>query len=158
MDTLHCRCKGYILPVFLFYSFVFGLASNIDTSDDARSNKTNSAPKRSLRNSNYDGKDMGKIYIRCAESDLKLPSMRISCDETSKDVVRNINFADYGSPSGKCEHYRHGNCGAKDTLRIVKKNCLGKHTCVLLVSDEMFGASHCTKDIQLFVQVTCTKP
>ncbi|KAL0898166.1 hypothetical protein Bca101_082127 [Brassica carinata] len=101
--------------------------------------------------------DMGNEYIRCAEADLEIPEMDISCDKTSKDVVRNINFADYGNPSGKCEHYKHGNCRASDTLRIVKKNCLGKHKCVLLVSDEMFGTSHCNKDIQLIVQFTCTK-
>ncbi|CAN7057652.1 hypothetical protein BRARA_D00554 [Brassica rapa] len=158
MDTSHCHYRGYIVLVFLFYSFVFGLASNIDISDDAKGSKTNSTPRRFLSNSIYHGKDMGKEYIRCAESDLEIPQMDISCEKTSKDVVRNINFADYGNPSGKCEHYRHGNCGASNTLRIVKKNCLGKHKCVLLVSDEMFGTSHCNKDIQLFVQVTCTKP
>ena len=121
MDTSHCHYRGYIVLVFLFYSFVFGLASNIDISDDAKGSKTNSTPRRFLSNSIYHGKDMGKEYIRCAESDLEIPQMDISCEKTSKDVVRNINFADYGNPSGKCEHYRHGNCGASNTLRIVKK-------------------------------------
>ncbi|KAL0725873.1 hypothetical protein Bca4012_040472 [Brassica carinata] len=158
MDTSHCRCRGYILLVFLFCSFVFGLASNIDISDDARGSKTSTTPNRFLSNSNQNSTDMGKEYIECAEADLEFPHMYISCDKTSKDVVRNINFADYGNPSGKCEHYRHGNCGASNTLRIVKKNCLGKHRCVLLVSDEMFGTSRCNKDFKLFVQVTCAKP
>ncbi|CAH8320504.1 unnamed protein product [Eruca vesicaria subsp. sativa] len=157
MDTSHFRRRCFILLIVLFYSSVFNLASNMDISDDARGRKINSTPKRFLGSTVDNGTDTGDGYILCAEADLELPMLDFNCYQTPKGVIKKINFVDYGNPSGKCEHYRHGNCGAKTAMNVVKKNCLGKGRCLLLVSDEMFGPSHCSKDIKLFVQVTCTK-
>ncbi|CAH2064257.1 unnamed protein product [Thlaspi arvense] len=80
---------------------------------------------------------------------------RISCDKP-KYVITKITFAEYGNPTGTCGDFRHGNCSAPATLRLVKKNCLGKPKCVLLVTDEMFGPSHCKGAPMLAVQATCT--
>ncbi|KAF8117296.1 hypothetical protein N665_0011s0020 [Sinapis alba] len=149
MDTSHSRRGSYILLLVLSYSSVFGLASN-----DASGNKNDSTFKSESTSTGW-GRDMGKQYIMCTESNMEMP-WTTSCNK-SKDVVTRINFADYGNPSGKCEHYRHGKCGSKYTMEVAKKNCLGKHMCVFVVSDEMFGTSHCTKDIKFFIQYTCTK-
>ncbi|CAN7015174.1 unnamed protein product [Brassica oleracea var. botrytis] len=153
MDASHSRRRAYISLLVISYSYVFGLASNLNISNDARGSKIEITNSRSS-STDY-GTDMGKQYIMCTESNLQDPWV-LSC-KTSKDVVTRINFADYGNPSGKCEHYRHGNCGAKATMDVVKKNCLGKHNCVIIDNDEMFGASHCNKDIKFTVQYTCTK-
>ncbi|CAH2064258.1 unnamed protein product [Thlaspi arvense] len=72
-------------------------------------------------------------------------------------VITKIDFADYGNPTGKCQEFRHCNCGAPATLRLVKKNCLGKNTCALFATDKMFGPSHCKGVPKLAVEATCTK-
>ncbi|WZY88041.1 hypothetical protein YC2023_044776 [Brassica napus] len=119
MDASHSRRRGYISLLVISYSYVFGLASNLNISNDARGSKIEITNSRSS-STDY-GTDMGKQYIMCTESNLQDPWV-LSCKE-SKDVVTRINFADYGNPSGKCEHYRHGNCGAKATMHVVKE-CL----------------------------------
>ena len=118
MDTTHSCRRGYILLLVLSYSSVFGLASNMSISNDTSGNKTDSFFE-SQRTSTEWGTDMGNKYIMCTESNMDIPWM-ISCNK-SKEVFTRINFADYGNPSGKCEHYRHGNCGAKTTMEVAKK-------------------------------------
>ncbi|KAL0772937.1 hypothetical protein Bca101_038088 [Brassica carinata] len=118
MDTTHSCRRGYILLLVLSYSSVFGLASNMSISNDTSGNKTDSFFE-SQRTSTEWGTDMGNKYIMCTESNMEIPWM-ISCNK-SKDVFTRINFADYGNPSGKCEHYRHGNCGSKTTMEVAKK-------------------------------------
>ncbi|KAF8104309.1 hypothetical protein N665_0175s0035 [Sinapis alba] len=158
MDTSYCRYRDYyILLLVLFYSSMFDLASNMDISSDARGIKSDSNLKRFLSNSSH---KHGKDYLRCQTEEADMDQMSVACDGSLKDIITKINFADYGNPTG-CEDNkdsRHGNCGARDTLRLVKKNCLGKHSCELLISDEMFGPSHCKKDIKLTIEFTCTKP
>ncbi|CAH8320503.1 unnamed protein product [Eruca vesicaria subsp. sativa] len=89
-----------------------------------------------------------------------MEDMFLSCHESPKSIIKKINFADYGNPSDceKNKKSRHGNCGAAATLRVVEQNCLGKHNCALIISDEMFGPSHCKRDFRLTVEYTCTKP
>ncbi|KAF3557488.1 hypothetical protein F2Q69_00014819 [Brassica cretica] len=145
MDTSHCHYQGYILLLVLLYSSMFDVASNIHISSDARGSKTDSNPKQ---------------YVNCGNYEVERRRMTVSCSKSAEYIITKINFADYGNPTGCSEEHkvsRHGNCGAPDTLRIVKKNCLGKHKCELYVSDEMFGPSHCKKDIKLIVVFTCTK-
>ncbi|KAG2325811.1 hypothetical protein Bca4012_040474 [Brassica carinata] len=154
MDISHSCRRSYILLLVLSYSSVFVLASNMNISNDARSSDANSTFKSQTTSTDY-GTDMGKEYIMCTESNMEQPWV-LSCKKP-KEVIKKINFADYGSPSGKCEHYRRGNCGPKTTMEVAKKNCLGKNLCVFVVSDEMFGTSHCNKEAKFFIQVTCTK-
>ncbi|CAH8320519.1 unnamed protein product [Eruca vesicaria subsp. sativa] len=161
MDTSHCRYGGYyILLLVLFYSSMFDLALNLDISSDARDAKTDSNLKRFLSNSSHQhGKQAEYKYCR-SEPVKRRDRMSFSCDKSPKDIITKINFADYGNPTGNCEDnkdIRHGNCGASATMRVVKKNCLGKQTCLLFISDEMFGPSHCKNDIRLTVEFTCTK-
>ncbi|CAH8268448.1 unnamed protein product [Arabidopsis lyrata] len=153
MDTLHCRHNhGFILILLLFHSSLFSLASKIDVSDDARGIRIDGDQKRFLTNSPQHGKE----HVACTNEEPDLgPLTLISCNEPGY-VITKINFADYGNPSGTCGHFRHGNCGARATMRIVKKNCLKKEECYLLVTDEMFGPSHCKGAPRLAVETTCT--
>ncbi|XP_018460291.2 beta-galactosidase 14-like [Raphanus sativus] len=156
MDTSYfCYRDYYILLLVLFYSSMLDLASSTYIFSDARGIKTDSNLKRFLSNSNH---QHGKENKQCISLEADMEMMRVSCDE-SKDIITKINFADYGNPTD-CEDNkdsRHGKCGAPATLRLVKKNCLGKHMCYIRISDEMFGPSHCKKDIKLTVEYTCTK-
>ncbi|CAN6909577.1 unnamed protein product [Brassica oleracea] len=153
MYASDCRYRGYILLLVLFYSLVFDLASKIDISDDVRGNQTDSNWKRFLSNSNQHGKE----YTSCISVGAEIPKLYLFCDESPKDIITKINFADYGNTISGCKDNRHGNCSAPAALRVVKKNCLGKLKCELKNSDEMFGPSHCKKDIKLTVEYTCTK-
>lgn len=109
MDTSHCHYQGYILLLVLLYSSMFDVASNIDISSDARGSKTDSNPKQ---------------YVNCGNYEVKRRQMTVSCSKSAEYIITKINFADYGNPTGCSEDHkvsRHGNCGAPDTLRIVKK-------------------------------------
>ncbi|KFK34560.1 hypothetical protein AALP_AA5G161700 [Arabis alpina] len=155
METSHCRHhRVIILLLALFHSCVFGLASKLDVSDYEKGIKIDK--KRFLSNSN-DSSEHGKKYTECTNQEPDPgPLMRMSCDKP-RYVITKIDFAGYGNPSGTCGQFRHGNCGAPATLRLVKKNCLGKQKCVLMVTDEMFGPSNCKGAPMLAVQTTCTK-
>ncbi|KAF8117297.1 hypothetical protein N665_0011s0021 [Sinapis alba] len=154
MDTSHCRHRGLIFLLVLFCSFLFGLASNMNISDDARGNRTDSNRKHILSSSNQHGKE----YITCSKGGLEVPHTYVKC-HNPKDLIAKINFVDYGNPTGECGKFRHGKCGTPPaTMRLTKKNCLEKNKCMLMVSNEMFGTTQCKADIQLFVQITCRKP
>ncbi|EOA25947.1 hypothetical protein CARUB_v10019336mg [Capsella rubella] len=161
MDTSHsCRCyHGFVLLLVLIYSSVFGFSSKID----ARGIKINVDQKRFLSDSNHHPRSEfmgslqnGKEHLACTNhKSVQGPVTRLYCRDGY--VITKINFADYGNPTGTCENFRRGNCGAPATLRIVKKNCLGKPKCVFLVTDEMFGPSHCKGPPTLAIDATCTK-
>ncbi|VYS60238.1 unnamed protein product [Arabidopsis thaliana] len=164
MKTSHTfrRRNGFVLLLVLIHFSVFGFSSNIDVSYRARGIKINGDQKRVLSNSNHPRSDFrkslqhGKEHSACTNhKSVRGPITRIFCQDGY--VITNVNFADYGNPTGTCEHFRHGNCGAPATLRLVKKNCLGKPKCVFLVTDEMFGPSHCKGPPTLAVDATCTK-
>ncbi|CAH8320516.1 unnamed protein product [Eruca vesicaria subsp. sativa] len=174
MDILHSRRRGYILLLVLSYFSVFGFASSMNISNDARGSKADDddMPFIPEAGSTDYGTDTGKEYIVCSESNITAPwdigcqktskdnDVKTSKDKdakTSKDIITKINFADYGNPSGKCEHYRHGKCGSPYTMKVVRKNCLGRHKCVFVVTDEMFGRAYCPKDVKFFLQITCTR-
>ncbi|XP_010504061.1 PREDICTED: beta-galactosidase 15-like [Camelina sativa] len=142
MDILHCRHHyGLICLLVLLHSSLYGLASKIDVSYNERGSRT----------------DGNQKHVACTNQEPDPgPLTRISCNEPGY-VMTKINFADYGNPTGTCVRFRHGNCRAAATMRIVKKNCLGKAKCQLLVTDEMFGPSHCKGAPMLAVQTTCTK-
>ncbi|VVB05544.1 unnamed protein product [Arabis nemorensis] len=152
MGTSHCRHRhGIILLLALFHSYVFGFDSKIDVSDDAKGIKIDR--KRFISSSNNSNQS-SKEYTECTNQEPDPgPMTRISCDKP-RYVITKIDFADYGNPSGTCGQFRHGNCGAPATLRLVKKNCLGKEKCALLVTDEMFGPSYCKGTPMLAVQTT----
>ncbi|XP_010515791.1 PREDICTED: LOW QUALITY PROTEIN: beta-galactosidase 2 [Camelina sativa] len=165
MDNSHNRRRGhgFVLLLVLIYSSVFGFSSKIDISRNARGIKIVGDQKRFLSDSNhYHRSDFvrslqhGKEHSACTNhKSVRGPITRLYCQDGY--IITKINFADYFNPTGACKHFRHGSCGAPATLRLVKKNCLGKPKCVFLVTDEMFGPSHCKGPPTLAVDATCTK-
>ncbi|ESQ45183.1 hypothetical protein EUTSA_v10010944mg [Eutrema salsugineum] len=156
MNTSHCHHGFIILLLVLFHSSLFAFASKIDVYHDARRIQIEGDRKHIPSHSNRNPRQQGKEYSACTNhKSVQGPITRIFCN--GGYVITKINFADYGNPTGTCEHFRHGNCGALATLRLVEKNCLGKTMCILFVTDEMFGPSHCKGALTLAVEATCTK-
>lgn len=97
---------------------MFGLASNMDSSD-ARASKTDTNPKHFLFNSSH---QHGKEYMDCGSEGVERDEMTLVCYKSPKYIITKVNFADYGNPTG-CEDNKaskHGNCSALATLRLVK--------------------------------------
>ncbi|ESQ38230.1 hypothetical protein EUTSA_v10029350mg [Eutrema salsugineum] len=155
MGTLHCRrLHGLILLLVLFLSSVCSLATMMDVS-------LHGHRKRVLSDSNIHSPSSNSNpdeYTVCADSSNasgKLLPPDFDCDKG--DVISEIKFADYGQPSGACGTYKRGKCGARNTLNIIKKKCLGKTKCELPAPDKIFGPTHCKGTIRYVVEVTCKK-
>jgi hypothetical protein len=74
-------------------------------------------------------------------------------------VIKSIDFASYGNPSGDCGYYQKGSdCHSPQSLAVIESACLGKASCTLAISDELFG-SVCEGDNaqKMVVQATCTE-
>ncbi|CAH8268445.1 unnamed protein product [Arabidopsis lyrata] len=112
--------------------------------------------KRVLSSSKSGGYQPNKQPI-CMDKPAPSDILPIFCGEGY--VIAEIKFADYGQPTGNCEKntLKRGNCGAPATLRLVKKNCLGKEECWFPVTDEMFGPTHCKGPVKFVFSGTCKK-
>ncbi|KAM7280137.1 hypothetical protein ACFE04_007271 [Oxalis oulophora] len=66
------------------------------------------------------------------------PILSLQCP-SSNQVISSIKFASFGSPSGTCGTFSHGNCSSAAALSIVEKACIGSNICRVRVSTEMFG-------------------
>jgi len=117
MGDSHCRClHGFILLVVLFLSFVFSFASKIDVS-------FHGDQKRSLSSSINSSLRESAEYTMCAThreaKDGKPIALDFDCEQGY--VISKITYADYGQSTGSCGKFKRGNCGASNTLNIVKK-------------------------------------
>ncbi|XP_010412748.1 PREDICTED: beta-galactosidase 11 [Camelina sativa] len=167
MGATHCRCHGFIIVLVMFLSSISCLPSKLDVYYDARGIKIEVGLKQNLYDSIPNPRsDFGsslptlanQIPVCRHQNRSRAPVLIFDCKEKGY-VFTKINFADYGHASGDCGNFRRGNCGAPDTLRLVKKNCLRKWQCVLLLGrgDEMFGPTHCKSPPWFVVEATCTK-
>ncbi|KAK9275963.1 hypothetical protein L1049_023238 [Liquidambar formosana] len=68
-----------------------------------------------------------------------------------------IKFASFGDPQGTCGSFGKGSCeGKKDALSIIQNACIGKETCSIEASEDIFGLTSCgdvTK--RLVVEAVC---
>lgn len=72
--------------------------------------------------------------------------------------ISDIKFASFGDTRGSCGSFSKGSCqGNKDALDIVKTACVGKESCSLHVSEEVFGSASCDTNIRkrLAVEAIC---
>ncbi|XP_010558976.1 PREDICTED: beta-galactosidase 15-like [Tarenaya hassleriana] len=92
---------------------------------------------------------IGKVCATAYED----KTLELSCQGGS--VFKEFHFADYGEPEGDCGDFSRGSCGARHTMNIINQKCLGKERCVIRVSDETFGASHCNGEKRLAVEASC---
>ena len=62
----------------------------------------------------------------------------LACADGS--VITAISFASFGTPTGTCPgKLAKGSCDANSTLAIVEKACLGKTSCAITASRDVFG-------------------
>ncbi|KAJ9183730.1 hypothetical protein P3X46_007542 [Hevea brasiliensis] len=69
-----------------------------------------------------------------------------------------IEFASFGDPQGTTGSFVKGACeGSKDALSIIQKACVGKETCKIEVSKDVFGSTNCDSSIvnTLTVEALC---
>ncbi|GAV68059.1 Glyco_hydro_35 domain-containing protein/Gal_Lectin domain-containing protein [Cephalotus follicularis] len=88
-------------------------------------------------NVNFQTVTVGKACANAYEGNV----LELSCQ--GERVISEIKFASFGEPQGTCGSFRKGGCEAKNTLQVVQKECLGKQSCSLDISEDTFGPTHC---------------
>ncbi|KAG6496747.1 hypothetical protein ZIOFF_044619 [Zingiber officinale] len=76
-----------------------------------------------------------------------------------KKVIRSVVFASFGNPDGACGNFTVGNCHSTNVKKVVEQACLGKPSCALPVSAEVYGIDGgCPKSTNtLAVQAKCAR-
>jgi hypothetical protein len=94
--------------------------------------------------------------LTAVTDDLK-PRAVLSCPE--KKTIQQVVFASYGNPLGICGNYTVGNCHTPKAKEIVEKACVGKRSCELIVSHDVYGGDlNCPgTTATLAVQAKCSK-
>lgn len=71
-------------------------------------------------------------------------------------VVRSVVFASYGLPQGTCGAFtKSATCHADTSVSVVESACLGKASCLVVASNEVFGDPCIGEGKSLDVQVAC---
>ncbi|KAK1260355.1 Beta-galactosidase 15 [Acorus gramineus] len=82
-------------------------------------------------------------------------TMTLACQ--AGHTISGVTFASYGDAQGSCGNFTTGSCEASGVFELVQQACVGKETCSIDVSDEVFGSSGCEAGIKtrLAVQAVC---
>lgn len=94
---------------------------------------------------------VGTVCARAHEHN----NLELSCNNRPISAVK---FASFGNPSGNCGSFAVGTCqGAKDAVKVVAKECVGKLNCTMDVSSHKFGSTLDCGDSpkRLFVEIEC---
>ena len=77
----------------------------------------------------------------------------------SGGLIQAVTFASFGTPTGSCAAgFAKGTCDAANSTAIVTAACVGKSTCVIDVSTDLFG-DPCFDVVKHFdAAVTCSAP
>ncbi|GFY98543.1 beta-galactosidase 15 [Actinidia rufa] len=81
-------------------------------------------------------------------------NMELSCQGRPISAIR---FASFGDPKGTCGSFEKGSCeGRNNAMSIVQNACLGKESCSIQASEDVFGSTNCS-DIskRLVVEAVC---
>ena len=79
-----------------------------------------------------------------------------SCTDAG-DVINNIVFASYGTPTGNCPNYVTGSCNAGNSTSFVQNECVGKQSCIIYPNTTTFG-DPCFGTAKIFEAVlTCSR-
>ncbi|XP_047310632.1 beta-galactosidase 13-like [Impatiens glandulifera] len=74
-------------------------------------------------------------------------------------IIKHVEFASFGDPSGSCEKYVYGNCTSPNSLKVVEQYCLGKKKCSIPLDRGIFDNKNNDKcpgiGKVLAVQVRC---
>ncbi|KAJ9183728.1 hypothetical protein P3X46_007540 [Hevea brasiliensis] len=88
-------------------------------------------------------------------SSIEGDTIELSCQG---QPISAIEFASFGDPQGTTGSFVKGTCeGSKDALSIIQKACVGKETCKIEVSKDVFGSTNCDSSIvnTLTVEALC---
>jgi hypothetical protein len=98
----------------------------------------------------------GSGSLQACNSGLQNYGIKKSLKCPSGTYISDIQFASYGSPSGKCGAFRQSQCHAKYSLDVVSSKCVGKVECGVSASNNIFGENPCA-DVNkvLKVQAAC---
>jgi Galactose binding lectin domain len=80
-------------------------------------------------------------------------AVRITCGEG--EIVRAVQFASYGTPSGTCGDLRKGQCDAPEAMAEITEACMGRASCVVSATNTSFGDPCVGTNKRLQVQVEC---
>ena len=91
----------------------------------------------------------------CAEGAPENAPVTFSCG--AGGVFTAVTFASFGTPSGSCAAgFTKGACDAANSTAIVSAACLGKSSCTISVSTNLFGDPCFDTVKQLDAQLTCS--
>ncbi|KDO28860.1 hypothetical protein SPRG_05731 [Saprolegnia parasitica CBS 223.65] len=82
--------------------------------------------------------------------------MNLACPKGA--TVRSIDFASYGTPTGKLGAFALSACHDPNSVRIVQQACLGKTGCSISASNSVFVNNCRRTQMYLAVQATCATP
>ncbi|GJN30924.1 hypothetical protein PR202_gb19270 [Eleusine coracana subsp. coracana] len=83
------------------------------------------------------------------------PALRLECPKAGQ-VISSIKFASFGTPSGTCGSYSHGECSSSQALAVVQEACIGVSSCSVPVSSKNLGEP-CSEVIKsLAVEAACS--
>ncbi|VFQ65460.1 unnamed protein product [Cuscuta campestris] len=84
------------------------------------------------------------------------PKLHLSCGSGGKNIT-SVTFASFGTPEGKCGDFRQGSCHAANSYDVFNKSCVGKNSCTIDVTPEVFGGDPCADVMKkVAVEVVCS--
>ncbi|VAI07608.1 unnamed protein product [Triticum turgidum subsp. durum] len=83
------------------------------------------------------------------------PALRLECPKEGQ-VISSIKFASFGTPSGTCGSYSHGECSSSQALAVAQEACVGVSSCSLPVSAKNFGDPCRGVTKSLVVEAACS--
>ncbi|XVF61085.1 hypothetical protein PTKIN_Ptkin08bG0101000 [Pterospermum kingtungense] len=99
------------------------------------------------QNSIFNNNGSGNEVIR--------PTVHLKCPKNT--LISNVKFASFGNPTGSCGAYSNGKCHDPNSVRVVKKVCLGKNECTIQLTEENFDKSLCPGTTKkLAVKAVCS--
>lgn len=86
-------------------------------------------------------------------------TLQLACREGS-GTIRSIDFASFGTPTGACPSFnKTPGCDAPASASVVARLCLGKSSCNISASNELFGGDPCPQVLKyLAVQASGCQP
>lgn len=83
------------------------------------------------------------------------PALRLECPKEGQ-VISSVKFASFGTPSGTCGSYSHGECSSTQALSVVQEACIGVSSCSVPVSSNYFGNPCTGVTKSLAVEAACS--
>jgi len=98
-----------------------------------------------------------ELNVICADIGEKWPADDLTANLLCGDgqVIKKIDFASFGQPSGICRQYQQNSCHATNSSSVVSGLCLNKNSCAIPVKIDTFGDPCPNEDKHLAVQVQC---